>query len=140
MTSSQESPELMSTELMSTTAAGRSGPATAVGAVAVAMLVGALTAICGSLVSRHAWRPGVMTLPWGMVLAVAGSAAAVVVARRAGRPYGFVAATGWVLGLLPMTGGPGGDVIIAADTTGYVFLICTTVVVLIAALWRKPAA
>lgn len=99
-------------------------------------LLGAVSAVLAALVSRHAWRPGELTLPWGMVIALAGSVAVVFAGRSHGRSFGFLAAAGWVVGLMCVLGGPGGDVVVAGDPLGYTFLLGATAAVFLTAIWR----
>ena len=48
-------------------------------------LGGVVVAVAATLVSRLEWRPDSLVLPWGLVVAVTGSAAAVALARVSGR-------------------------------------------------------
>lgn len=112
------------------------GAATAVGVAGAALLI----ALLAALVSRAVWRWHGQVLPWGLVLGVASSAAAVVLARRIGRGVGFAAAGGWVLGLgLLLAGRPEGDYVVASDGLGNAFLLLATGSVLVAAVWRRRA-
>lgn len=102
----------------------------AVGAVAVAVMA--------AWVSRAVWRPGALTLPLpvGLVLGVGGSGAAVWLARAAARSLGFAVAAGWIVGLaVLLVGGPGGDLVVIADTLGYAFMFLATGAVIVAAGW-----
>jgi hypothetical protein len=118
------------------------GGATALnaGAAAFLVLVSASVAICAGLVSRGAWRPSAVTLPWGLVLAIAGSASLIVVTRTfAGRGPGLVAAGGWLLGVaVVLLWHPGGDYLFADDALGYGFLLGATGAVLVVAGWGGP--
>ncbi len=107
--------------------------------LALAVVAG-LVAICAALVSRSAWRPGDLTLPWGLALGIAGSVSLVLIARSiAGRGPGFVAAAGWVVGVgLVLFWSPGGDFLFANDLLGQGFLLLATVAVLAAAGWGSP--
>lgn len=110
--------------------------ATAVGVAAAALLV----ALLAALVSRAAWRGNGHLVPWGLVLAVASSASAVVLARGVNRVMGFAAASGWVLGLAVLLAGrPEGDYVVASDGLGEAFLLLATVSVLVTAAWRGRA-
>jgi len=101
--------------------------------VAAAALV---VAILAAWVSRAVWRPGPLPIPWGLALGVAGSGAAVWLARAAARSLGFTVAAGWIVGLaVLLAGGPGGDLIVIADTLGYTFLVVATGAVIVAAGW-----
>jgi hypothetical protein len=110
------------------------------------LVISALVALCAGLVSRSAWRPGsvglpwdrlAITVPWGLVLAVAGSVSLVVIARAlAGRAFGFIAAAGWVGGVAAtLVWHPGGDYLFANDALGISFLLVATGAVLVAAGW-----
>jgi hypothetical protein len=101
--------------------------------VAIAALV---VAILAAWVSRAVWRPGPLSIPWGLALGVSGSGSAVCLARAVARSLGFAVAAGWIVGLaLLLAGGPGGDLIVIADTLGYAFLALATGAVLVAAGW-----
>ncbi len=110
--------------------------ATAAVGVALALL-GALNAVFAALVSRHVWRPGELVLPWGMMLAMGGSVAAVYAAKTQGKAAGLVAAAGWIGGLVLVLSGPGVDLVVPGDLLGYVFLLGATAAVLITAGWRQ---
>ncbi len=107
----------------------------------VALVVGSsVVAICAGLVSRSAWRPSHVTVPWGLVLSVAGSVSLIVVTRiAAGRRPGYLAAGGWLLGVgAVLFWHPGGDYLFADDGLGYGFLLGATIAVLVAAGWGGP--
>ncbi len=96
-----------------------------------------LVALCAGLVSRGVWRTGIVSVPWGLVLGVAGSVAVVVIARiLIGRGFGIIAAAGWV-GAIAATliWHPGGDYLFANDGLGISFLLLATGGVLVAAGW-----
>lgn len=101
------------------------------------LAAGAVTvAIMAAWVSRAVWRPGPLAIPWGLVLSVAGSGAAVWLARAAARSLGFVVAAGWIVGLaVLLAGGPGGDLVVIADKLGYSFMLIATGAVIVAAGW-----
>jgi Family of unknown function (DUF6113) len=115
----------------------RGGAVGRVGAGVALAVVSGLVAICAALVSRGAWRSSTVTLPWGLVLGVAGSVSLVVVTRlAAGRRPGLVAAGGWLLGIaLVLLWHPGGDYLFANDGLGYGFLLGATLSVLLTAGW-----
>lgn len=98
-------------------------------------LLALVTAPLAALVSRMAWRPAALTIPYGLVLSAAASMGVVVLARAASRRHAFVAAAAWLVGLgLVMRGAPGGGFLIADDTLGWSFLVVATVAVIGAAL------
>jgi hypothetical protein len=110
--------------------------AAAVGVVVACVLV----ALLSGLVSRAAWRWSGHLVPWGLALAVAASAAAVVLARSLSRGMGFVAAASWAGGLLLLLSGrPEGDYLVASDWLGNAFLFLATGAVLVVAGWRSRA-
>ena len=112
------------------------GLVTAVVVAALALVV----AVLAGLLSREAWRPGDVLVPWGLGLAIGGSVSLVVLARLLARTLGFAAAGGWLVGLLGLLSGrPEGDYVIASDPLGVVFMVAATVAVLIAAMWRVPS-
>lgn len=104
-------------------------------------LASTVVAICAGLVSRSAWRPSAVTVPWGLVLGVAGSVSLIVVTRvLAGRRSGLVAVGGWLLGIaIVLFWHPGGDYLFANDALGTTFLLGATVAVLVAAGWGGPS-
>lgn len=124
-------------------APGATSGATALSLVAGAalVLVSAVVAVCAGFVSRGAWRPSIVTVPWGLGLSVAGSVSLIFVTRiLAGRGAGYVAAAGWVIGVgSVLFWHPGGDYLFADDGLGYSFLLGATVAVLLTAGWGGPA-
>lgn len=113
-----------------------------VAVVGVALgLLGFVTAPVAALVSRMCWRPALVTVPYGLVLAVAGSMAVVVLAGAVARGYAILAAVTWILGLaFVVNGTSGGSFVIAGDALGWAFLVLGTVGTLGTALWgrRRP--
>ena len=94
-------------------------------------VVSAGVAVLATLVSRLAWRPGAVALPWGLVLSIAASAGAVLLARALARQHGFAAAAGWIVGAgLVLGGRPEGDYLLAQDWLGITFLVVAPVVVI----------
>jgi len=99
-------------------------------------LAGFVTAPVAALVSRMYWRPGGVTMPYGLVISAAGSFAVVVLAGVASRAHAFVAAVGWLVGLaLVVRNTPGGGFLVAGDGLGWAFLVVDTVSVGGALLW-----
>ncbi len=108
------------------------GVGVAVGSVVVAVLA--------ALVARADFYLSGQVVPWGLALAVAGSVAAVVLARAGGRALGFAAAGGWVIGVgLLLAGRPEGDFVVASDWLGDTFLLLATVAVILSAFWKARA-
>ncbi len=94
-------------------------------------LLGLVTAPVAALVSRMCWRPGAITVPYGLVLSVAASLAVVVLARAVSRPHAFAAAAGWLVGLAyVLKGTSGGGFVVSSDALGWAFLVLGTVAVL----------
>jgi len=113
-------------------AAGLLGP----GAAVLVTCVSALVAICAGLVSRFAWRPGSLMVPWGLLLGLAAALAVVVLARQLGRGHGLFAVGGWIVGLAAiLLGRPEGDFVIASDFLGWAFLLAPIAVLIAAATW-----
>ncbi|MGH3506659.1 MAG: hypothetical protein ACRDO2_05585 [Nocardioidaceae bacterium] len=113
----------------------RAGWVTAVLTVVVAS-AGFVVACLASLVARIVWRVDPVAVPWGLVLAVGGSASLVVLARTVGRSAGFAAAGGWLVGLFYVFSPRSeGDYIIADDGLGYSYLLLSVLAVMIAAAW-----
>jgi hypothetical protein len=116
------------------------GPSSAPASLALGaavVVVAAVVAVCASLVSRGVWRTPPVTLPWGLVLATAGSVALVVIARTlGGRGLGLAAGVGWVGGIAAtLVFHPGGDYLLASDALGISFLLVATGGVLLASGW-----
>ncbi|MEJ7629736.1 MAG: hypothetical protein WKF54_09110 [Nocardioidaceae bacterium] len=106
-----------------------------VAGVALAALA-LVTAPVAALVSRMCWRPGIVTVPYGLVLAAAGSMAVVLLARSVSRAHGFAAAVAWMVGLaFVVNGTSGGSFVIAGDALGWAFLVVATVATLGSAVW-----
>jgi hypothetical protein len=102
--------------------------------------VGFIVAVLASLVSRVVWRTGLLDVPWGLGLAVAGSVSVVVLARAVGRLAGFAAAGGWLIGLFYVfSPRPEGDYIIASDALGYSFLALSVLAVMATAAWGSAS-
>lgn len=115
------------------------GPITLARGVAMHVLVAVAAvavAIMAAWVSRAMWRPGQLSVPWGMTLGVAGSASAMWLARATAPSLGFAAAAGWIAGLtVLLAGGRGGDLLVIADTQGYAFLLLATGAVIVTVGW-----
>ncbi len=107
-----------------------------VAAHVVVAVLAVVVAVLAAWVSRAVWRPGPLSIPWGLALSVVGSASAVWLARARVRTLGLAAAGGWVVGLAVMlAGGPGGDVLVIADPLGYAFMFVATGAVVVTAGW-----
>jgi hypothetical protein len=109
-------------------------------------LVGLLAVVAGgsgfavaalaSLVARIVWRADPVSIPWGLVLAVGGSASLIVLAKTLARSTGFAAAGGWLVGLFYVFSPRSeGDYVIAGDALGYGFLLLSVIAVMCAAAW-----
>jgi hypothetical protein len=111
--------------------------------VVLAVLTGAagfMVAGVAALVSRVELELGPIRLPWGLVLAVAGSASLVVLARALGRAAGIAAAGGWLLGLFyVISTRPEGDYVVAKDALSYTFLVLSVLSVTVAAAWGSTS-
>ncbi|WP_199734819.1 DUF6113 family protein [Cellulomonas sp. PhB143] len=111
--------------------------------VVLCLLLGVLVGVIGTVTHR---TQVLGHLPLGLVLAGALTLAAAVVARAWARGAGVLAlGVGWLLAVQLMAlEGPGGDVLIVADPTGYVWSYGGVVLVLVAALlprrWFSDAA
>lgn len=106
----------------------------------VVVLVSAVVAVLAAIVSRMIWRNDVLSLPWGLVLAVAASTLVVLAARTWLDGLAFVAAGAWIVvtGLV-LSGRPEGDYLFAQDGLGLGYLGLATVGVMgAAALGRRP--
>jgi hypothetical protein len=107
-----------------------------------AALLGGVVGVAALAVHRHAvWFDG-LPLPWGLALAVAAPAAAVVCVR-AWQPVQLGFLLGWLMTVLAaLTTGPGGDFLLMSDVLGWGFLGASLVIglmlFLVAAI-RRPA-
>jgi hypothetical protein len=82
-------------------------------------------------------RPGLVTLPYGLLLSAAASLGVVVLAKALSRAYALVAAAAWLIALgFVMKGTSGGGFLIADDALGWSFLVLDTLVVMGGALVR----
>jgi hypothetical protein len=108
--------------------------------VLVAAGAGFVVAGLASVVSRVVWRVESLVLPWGLVLAVGGSVALVVLARAVTRSAGLAAAAGWLVGLFYVFSPRSeGDYVIAGDGLGYGFLVTSVLAVMVAAAWGSAS-
>lgn len=99
-------------------------------------LGGVVLAVLAAWVSRAAWRPDGLTLPWGMALSLVGSASAVWLARTGAASLGFAVAAGWLIGVAGLlVNGPGGDLLLINDMYGNTFLLAGAVAVVSFAAW-----
>jgi hypothetical protein len=94
-------------------------------------LAGVLVGICAAWVSRAVWRVGGATLPWGLLVSLAGSTSLVLLARPVRRMAPLVAATSWFVGVVVLL--VRGDTIVAGDGLGVAFLVIGTACVLLTA-------
>jgi hypothetical protein len=122
-----------------TKGAGRPGWFIALVSV-VAAGAGFVVAGLASLVARIVWRSDPLVVPWGLVLAVGGSASLVVLARTITRSAGFAAAGGWLVGLFYVFSPRNeGDYVIAGDGLGYSFLLFSVIAVMATAAWGSAS-
>lgn len=93
--------------------------------LAACLLVGAVVGVLGTLGHRS-------VPPWGLVTALVVLLAAATWVRATVGPVAVMGyAVGWVVAVQVLAaGGPGGDVLVLADTTGYVWAYGGLVVVL----------
>jgi hypothetical protein len=95
-------------------------------------IVGVLVGVTGAFIHSAAVDVGPVSVPYGLVLAVVGVAALLVMAHLVARTrvgVGAVAA-GWLLPVVVLSQArPAGDVVIASDTIGMVFLFGGVVLV-----------
>lgn len=113
--------------------------AAAIGVGLAFAVLGFVTAPLAALVSRMCWRPGPLTVPYGLLLSAAASLGVVVLARAVSRIYGVIAAAAWLVALaFVMKGTSGGGFVIANDALGWAFLVIDTSLVIGAALVGGP--
>lgn len=101
------------------------------------LVLGVVVGFCAAWVSRGVWRSATVTVPWGILLAAAGSASGILLARAIRPSLALWAAGGWVVGVVLVLSR--GDTIIAGDLLGYGFLLGVTTCVCTAAVWGKGA-
>lgn len=105
-------------------------------AVVVGLLIGPVVGVVAMAISRVAWRPGSLTVPVGLVVALVYSVAYVRVLRRVDWYAGLGACAGWCVAEVgSLVWNPGGDLLLAADGFGWSFLLLGTVGVVGAAIW-----
>jgi hypothetical protein len=109
------------------------------GLVVAAVLIGAIVAVLALGVHRD----GGSGRPWGLLLAVAGSAAASVLLSVVSDSRGVVLGYGLGWGavvLVALTGRPEGDYLVAADALGWGFVLagCGAVVIVTAVGLLRP--
>ncbi|ANC30915.1 DUF6113 family protein [Isoptericola dokdonensis] len=90
-----------------------------VGRVLLALLLGAVIGLVGTVTHRSTWAD----LPVGLVLALVMTLATAVLCRAwTGTGALLAAGAGWLVTVqLLATDGPGGDVLVPADLTGYLW-------------------
>ena len=117
---------------------GRPGEGIRLLAVPAALLLGAVVAVFALAAHRDAVLLGDLRLPWGLVLAVAGSAlpSLALAAERAGRPAVAAYGAGWCLVVFVLVGGrEEGDYVVAADGRGWGFLGVASLAVVAVTMW-----
>lgn len=109
----------MSTPHHAQAAAARPRPLALVGRAVVALLLGAVAGILGTIVHRVQWAD----LPLGLVLALVLTLSTAVMCRAwSGLVTLLAAAVGWLVAVQVLSAsGPGGDVLVPAQTVGYVW-------------------
>lgn len=93
--------------------------------VAGLTLVAVLVGVSGAFVHAATARPGGLPVPYGLVLALLGLAALLVLARSLvrSRPGTAAVTAGWLLPVVALAQGrPAGDVVIPADWRGMTLL------------------
>jgi hypothetical protein len=95
---------------------------------------GFVLAILAALVSRLAWRPGPVTVPWGLALGVVSAAGVVVLAWGRRPSLRLLAATGWLVGLGYLLAPRAGEFVLAADGLGWGFIVGPTATIVASVL------
>lgn len=117
---------------------GRPGEGIRLLAVPAALLLGAVVAVFALAAHRDAARLGDLQLPWGLVLAVVGSAlpSLALTAERAGRPAVAAYGAGWCVVVFVLVGGRNeGDYVVAGDGRGWGFLGIASLAVVAVTMW-----
>lgn len=98
---------------------------------AAGFVVGLITGVCGVVLCRHLVVIAGRAVPWGVVVAIAGSAVVVfAVGAAVGQVAAFCAVVGWFVPVaLPVLIRPGGDEIPGQDGVGLAYLLLGTMVV-----------
>lgn len=97
--------------------------------VALAVL-GAYVCLLGAVVHRQVWAAGDVTVPWGLIAAIAVTGVVAVAANELMRIGSAWFALGWSVGLLSLQWSPGGGYLIASDWLGLSFTVgCLGVIV-----------
>jgi hypothetical protein len=117
---------------------GRTGEGIRLLVIPAALLLGVVVAVFALAAHRDAARLGDLQLPWGLVLAVLGSAlpSLALTAERAGRPAVAAYGAGWCLTVFVLVGGRDeGDYVLAADGRGWGFLGIASLAVVAVTMW-----
>jgi formate hydrogenlyase subunit 3/multisubunit Na+/H+ antiporter MnhD subunit len=102
----------------------------------VGLVVGPVVGVVAMVISRVAWRPGPLTAPVGLLVAVVYSVGYVWVLRAVDHRAGFAGCAGWCAAEVgSLVWNPGGDLLLAADGFGWWFLLLGTVGVVGAAIF-----
>ena len=109
-----------------------------IGTLAIAFVVGIVYGTLGTVGHRHAWQVGDVSVPWGVVLALAGVAALLVGIRlvAGGRAAAAAAAVG-VIGAVALLSLPGlgGSVLVAGDAIGTIWAVGTALIAVLVVAW-----
>lgn len=98
------------------------------------------TALASALVARMIWRPGPISVPYGLVLALAATSSLVLAARTISKRLAIVTAIAWMVGLgYVVKGTGGGSFLIADDVLGWAFIMLGTAAALLPAAWGSGA-
>lgn len=98
------------------------------------VLVGAYLCVVGSIVHRHTVDVAGFTLPWGLVLTIAGTYAVVLGANRFLPLGGAWLGLGWGSALLAQQFSPGGSFLVASDWLGWSFTAGSLGVIVVGAV------
>jgi hypothetical protein len=99
---------------------------------ALAVVGGVAVSVCAAWVSRAVWDVGSVVMPWGLVLAAAGSASWVWLAGGVSPSLRMWAAGGWIVGVVVLLSRS--DTVLATDALGYGFILGVTSCVCAAAV------
>lgn len=100
--------------------------------------LGVYVCLLGAVVHRQLWHAGDLSVPWGLIAAIAVTGLVALAANGVMRIGGAWLAFGWAAGLLSLQWSPGGGYLVASDWLGLSFTAgCLGVIVAVVVLQPK---